>query len=251
VDDQIDLPDSIKAAWGQRERPRKGPRPELSLDRIVEAAIQVATSSGLAAVSMSRVAAELGAATMSLYRYVAAKDELLALMADAAIGMPPPPVAEGEGWRAGLSRWAQAERAVLGRHPWVLRIPISGPPITPRKVAWLEVGLGCLRATPLAETEKLSIVLLLDGYVRASATLAADLNAAFETSGIATQHVSSAYGRLLANLTDAPNFPALHAVIAAGVFDEPDDPDSEFLFGLERVLDGIEALVRRALPTSR
>ena len=88
-DDEIELPASIEAAWGIRERPRKGPKPGLSLPRIVEAAISVAERDGLAAVSMSRVAAELGASTMSLYRYVSAKDELLMLMADAAYGAPP------------------------------------------------------------------------------------------------------------------------------------------------------------------
>ena len=66
----MDLPASIEAAWGLRERPHRGPKPGLSLARIVEAGVQVAEAEGLAAVSMSRVAAELGAAPMSLYRYV-------------------------------------------------------------------------------------------------------------------------------------------------------------------------------------
>jgi hypothetical protein len=55
----------------------------------------------------------------------------------------------------------------------------------------------------------------------------------------------ASYGRLLARLTDPARFPALHAVLAAGVFDEPDDGDDEFRFGLERVLDGIEALTEK------
>src|ERR1039458_8461205 len=75
------LPASIEAAWGLRERPHKGPKPTLSLERIVQAAMHIAVTEGLGAVSMSRVATELGGATMSLYRYVAAKDALLALMA--------------------------------------------------------------------------------------------------------------------------------------------------------------------------
>jgi hypothetical protein len=66
------LPASIEAAWGLRERPAKGPKPGLSLDRIVEAAVGVAATEGLAAVSMGRVAKELSVSTMSLYRYVAA-----------------------------------------------------------------------------------------------------------------------------------------------------------------------------------
>src|SRR4029453_9849375 len=67
---------------------------------------RVAAPDGVQAVSMSRVAADLGASTMSLYRYVAAKNELLALMADLTFEAPPAPRGPDEGWRAGLSRWA-------------------------------------------------------------------------------------------------------------------------------------------------
>jgi AcrR family transcriptional regulator len=245
------LPASIEAAWGLRARPNKGPRPGLSLERIVEAAMRIAAADGLAAVSMGRVAADLGVSTMALYRYVAAKDELLALMVDATAASPPAGPAPGESWRVGLSRWAWAELEVHRRHPWGLRIPISGPPATPNQVAWLERGLQCLRDTGLAEGEKLSVMLLLTGFVRNWAMLEADLVEAAEAAGGGEPAAMSGYGRLLARLIDAERFPALHAVIDAGVFDEPDgpdDPDAEFVFGLERVLDGIEALVRARTP---
>jgi len=233
------LPASIEAAWGRRERPSKGPRPGLSLERIVDAAVRVAASDGLAAVSMSRVAAELDASTMSLYRYVAAKDELLALMGDAvmadAAAAPPQP---DEGWRTGLSRWAWAYHAVLGRHPWVVRIPISAPPVTPNVTLWLERGLGTLRDTGLTEPEKLSLMLLVSGYVRNDATVAADLRIAAE------QQIMPRWGEVLARLTDPERFPALHAALASEAFAQDDDPDDEFAFGLERILDGIAALIR-------
>jgi AcrR family transcriptional regulator len=238
------LPASIEAAWGVRGRRPKGPRPHLSLDRIVEAGVRVAAAEGLAAVSMGRVAAELGASPMSLYRYVAAKDELLALMVDAASHPAPDPPAPDEGWREGLARWAWAYHAALRRHPWILRIPISGPPATPNQIRWLEVGLTCLRGTGLAEREKLSIVILLSGFVRQEATLSADVDAAIRAAGATPEQTVSRYGRALARLTDPLRFPALRAVIDCGVFDEPDDPDGEFVFGLERLLDGVEALVR-------
>jgi AcrR family transcriptional regulator len=241
------LPASIEAAWGLRERPSKGPRPGLSLERIVQAAVQVAAADGLAAVSMSRVAADLGVSTMSLYRYVAAKDELLALMADLPLEQPPAAPEPGEGWRAGLSRWAWTERAVYRRNPWVLRIPISGPPVTPNAIAWLERGLACLGDTGLHEGEKLSVILLLTGYVRNQATLDADISAARAAADAAWPLAMASYGRLLARLTDPERFPALHAAIAAGVLDDEDedsDLDAEFVFGLERLLDGVDVLVR-------
>jgi AcrR family transcriptional regulator len=245
MDDQsvTGLPASIELAWGVRQRPQKGPRPALSLERIVDAAVRVAAADGLAAVSMSRVAADLGVSTMSLYRYVAAKDELLALMADLAYEEAPAPLGTEESWREGLSRWAWTELAVFRRNPWVLKIPISGPPVTPNSIVWLERGLGCLRDTGLEEHEKLSVILLLTGYVRNQATLDADISAAQAAAGATQPEMMASYGRMLARLTDPERFPALHAVIAAGVLDQADEMDTEFVFGLERVLDGIEVLI--------
>ena len=237
-DTETGLPASIEEAWGVRRRPRKGPKPGLDLERIVAAAVKVAAAEGIEAVSMSRVATELGSSAMSLYRYVAAKDELLALMVDAAFDEPVAPAPADESWRAGMARWAWTYHDALRRHPWVLRVPISGPPVTPNQTAWMEDGLRALAGTGLAEGEKLSVILLVSGYVRNEATLSAQLAAA-------AGPIMPAWSRQLTRLTDAERFPALHAALASGVFDQDDDPDDEFTFGLERVLDGIEVLVRR------
>ena len=139
--------------------------------------MRVADTEGLDAVSMGRVAAELGAVPMSLYRHVSAKEELLRLMVDAAWGDSPGPVVPGENWRAGLSRWAWALRAGARRHPWVVRIPISGLPIMPREIAWFEAALACMHGTGLTEARKASVVMLLAGYVRNLATTEADIGA--------------------------------------------------------------------------
>jgi AcrR family transcriptional regulator len=241
MSEETGLPASIETAWGIRERPAKGPKPGLSLQRIVSAGVKLAAAEGLAAVSMGRVAGELGAAPMSLYRYVASKDELLALMVDAAVG-PPPGSPPGEGWRAGLSRWTWSYYEALGRHPWVVRIPIGGPPTTPNGVAWMETGLASLAETGLDEGEKLSVILLLSGHVRSEVTLMADVGAAAAASG--ELNVSGAWSRLIRNVTDAERFPALHRALASGVLDEDDDPDEDFGWRLERVLDGVDVLVR-------
>jgi AcrR family transcriptional regulator len=232
------LPASIAAAWGLRERPSRGPKPWLSLERIVAAAVGVARAEGVEAVSMSRVAKELGSSPMSLYRYVAAKDELLALMVDAALGDTPAAPERGDGWRAGIERWAWTYHDALRRHPWVLRVPISGPPITPNQVRWLEEGLAALAGTRLSEAEKLSVILLVSGYVRNEATTAADVAAAAGGG-----EIMPAYAAALGQVVDAERFPALHAALRSEAFARDDDPDDEFVFGLERVLDGIEALV--------
>ena len=168
-------------------RPSQGPKPGLSLARIVHAAVDVASAEGLAAVSMSRIASELGAAPMSLYRYLAAKDELLALMIDAAFQTLPGAAVPNEGWREGLSRWAREHLAVLRRYPWIVRIPITGPPITPNQVAWFEHGLTCLRGTGLSEQHKISVLLLVNGFVRNDALLTSDLKIAAGATGAASR----------------------------------------------------------------
>jgi AcrR family transcriptional regulator len=238
------LPASIEAAWGLRARPAKGPKPGLSIERIVAAGVAVAAAEGGAAVSMHRVATELGTSAMSLYRYVASKGELLELMFDAAVGSPPCTKAPDEGWREGLSRWAWAQRDLFRRQPWILDVPISGPPITPNNVAWMEEGLRCLGGTGLDEGEKLGVILLLAGFVRNEARLAADLAAAALASGSTVEAAMAGYGRLLSRLVDPERFPAVTAAIASGVLDRADHPDADFTFGLERVLDGVDVLVR-------
>ncbi|MTE22225.1 TetR family transcriptional regulator [Streptomyces sp. TRM43335] len=244
-DSDTGLPPGVETAWGLRERPGKGPRPGLSVDRIVDAAVELACAEGLTAVSMSRVASTLGASTMSLYRYVSSKEELLVLMQDAAYGPPPAgPVPEEAGWRAALAHWAGSMRDVLHRNLWMLRVPIATPPTTPRALAWMERGLACLRGTGLHEGEKLETILLVSGFVRNEATLTADVTSAARASGGTVEEAMAAYSRLLARVVDPERFPEIDAVLKSGVMSEEGAPDEEFVFGLERLLDGIEALVR-------
>lgn len=243
--DDPQLPPSLELLWGLRDAGSRGPRRALTLARIVEAGIRVAQTEGVGALSMARIAKELGVGTMSLYRYVASKDELLTTMVDTALGTPPPPGAN-EDWRAGLTRWSVAVRDAYRGHPWSLRVPISGPPLGPNNVAWLDNALAALGDTPLTEQEKLSCVLLVSGFVRNDVTLALDFA---EASGGAPQ--MPGYGQLLARLTTAEQRPALHRAIASGSLDDPDDPDAEFNFGMARILDGIEALIATKLTRPR
>jgi hypothetical protein len=151
----------------------------------------------------------------------------------AGTASPRPP---DEDWRAGLTRWAWGYHDALRRHPWALQVPISGPAVTPNLTAWLDDGLRSLAGTGLPEAEKLSVMLLLSGSVRNEATLAASI-------GAAGGDIMPTWGRLLARLTDPEDFPALHAALGSEAFAQDDEPDDEFVFGLDRVLDGIAALV--------
>lgn len=231
------VPPSIELAWGLRNAGSRGPKRGLTLASIVEAGIAVAASDGIDSVSMKRVAAELGVGTMSLYRYVAAKDELLMLMVDTALG--PSLAPDTDDWRAGLRRWAVGVRDAYRRHPWALRVPITAPPLGPNNVAWMEAALHAMRGTGLHEQEKLSTLLLLSGFVRSNATLAADLAA-----GAAAAPEPVTYGRILSQLLDAARFPAVARAIASGALDDEDeDFEFDFEFGLERILDGVALLI--------
>lgn len=240
--DEIGLPMSIQVAWGLREPATKGPKRVLSLGNIVEAAVRIAEAEGLSAVSMSRIAGDLSSSTMSLYRYVSAKDELLPLMVDAAFGPPSPPIETEISWRAGLEHWSWAYLRVLRRHSWVLHVPISGPPSTPNQVAWAEQGLGFLRGTGLDGAQKMSVILLLAGLVRNDAAISTTYEALAVGDSPGAQAMSN-YRLLLEKLADEDRFPEINEVMRAGVFDVPDDVDTEFTFALDCVLDGVEALV--------
>ncbi|AXK33169.1 TetR/AcrR family transcriptional regulator [Streptomyces armeniacus] len=242
------LPPGLARAWGLREGTRKGPRPGLTTDRIVSTGIALAAAEGLTAVSMGRVAAELGVSTMSLYRYVGSKDELLILMEDAAYGTPPEGPPPEDGWRPALTAWAAELRAASHRNLWALRIPITTPPATPHSVAWMERGLACMRGTGLDPGEKLGVIMLLSSFVRQEARLMSDLDAAARADGSSLQEATAAYGRLLGELTDAQRFPEITAVLRSGVIDEPGDPDDDFGFGLNTLLDGVAVLVAAREP---
>ncbi|HEY1625767.1 MAG TPA: TetR/AcrR family transcriptional regulator [Streptosporangiaceae bacterium] len=252
------IPKNVAAAWGVREQPRKGPKPALTVDRIVDAAIRVADTDGLDAVSMSRVAAEAGTAPMSLYRHIASKDELIDLMVDAAWGrMASPPLegkgngdgdGNGEGWRAGLTRCAWEMRNAARGHPWVVRVPLHSLPVMPNEVAWFDSVLACLRGTGLAEARKASVIMLLSGYVRNLAVLEADIMAAVLDSGQTPLEWMGSWAAVLRDVADRDRFPSLAAFMDARVFEVDDGPDDEFSFGLDRILDGIEALIGREGP---
>jgi hypothetical protein len=122
-------------------------------------------------------------------------------------------------------------------------LAVSEPPTTPNQIAWLESGLAALAGTGLKEADKLSTILLVGGFVRSEATLVADVNATFHAAGATSVQALRHYGRLLARLAPPEEFPALHAVLEANALAQ-DNPDGEFIFGLERVLDGVDALIR-------
>ncbi len=228
------LPRVLEVLW---RGPAGAGRPRgLSRDRIVAAAVELADAEGLAALSMARLAERLGCGTMSLYRHIANKDELVTFMLSTAPG-PPPVSRDDADWRGALSDWANALWDVYHRHPWILQTAAAGPPADPGQLAWLDAGLAALGDTGLSERDKLAAVMAVLHFVRGAAALAIE----------AGRIDSARYPGLLRRLLDPARFPALTAALGAGVFDEADDDHlAEFRSGLRQLLDGIDAMVRRS-----
>jgi len=151
--------------WLRPERAARGPRPAHSREEIAAAAVRVADAEGLAAVSMRRVATELGTGTTSLYRYVDGKDELFDLMVDRAMGDGEPPVPTGD-WRVDLAAVAHAQRAMMLRHPWLVRLPATRPVLGPNTLAWLEATYAAVDVPGLDADEVLAQAATLLTFVR-------------------------------------------------------------------------------------
>jgi AcrR family transcriptional regulator len=241
--DEIDLPADVTLLWGLRETTRRGRKPSLTIADITRAAVEIADTEGLAAVSMSKVAERLGNSTMALYRYVKSKDELLLLMSDLALESPPD-LPDDVDWRTGLTQWTRAVLSVLRRHPWTAQIPISGPPVGPNNLWWFDRALHALRDTGLAEEDKVGVVMGLLTFVHGEVRLSIDLAAGYQEN---PEAFGRQYGLALARVVDPRRLPALSKVITAGVFDAdvPYDEEVEGEFGLSLYLDGVDAFIAK------
>ena len=239
-----ELPRGVALAWGVAANPQRGPKREMSIERIVDAAVEIADAEGLAAVSMSRVAQSLGYTTMSLYRYVTAKDDLLVLMQERGTGLPPEPDPEVDprDWRERLRAIGRAQLEMHRVHPWLLDIPIQGTPVTPNNLAWMDAMLGSLADVPLDEDERVAVILLVTGQLRWQSTIERSYEVAAGAAGIDPQAIDDGRSAVLDAFVTAEEFPALRRAVDAGVFAEGEDP---FAFGLERVLDGVADYVAK------
>jgi AcrR family transcriptional regulator len=253
------LPPGLDVLWGRRGSGSRGPKRGLSIDAVVAAAIRLADSDGLEGVSMARVAEELGFTTMSLYRYVASKDELLQLMWNASAQGAESLELEGDDWRSRLRNWAIAQREMMDRHPWITQMPMAAPPLAPNSLRFVELGLGALDGTGLSDGDKIRIIGLLSSYTLSEARMAYDAaRAVAQAQAAAAQAQPSeapareemqvthwSFEALLRELVDEHTYPRLHRLAWSEPTDgQPDgDERAEFLFGVERILDGAQALI--------
>ncbi|OZM80248.1 TetR/AcrR family transcriptional regulator C-terminal domain-containing protein [Pseudonocardia sp. MH-G8] len=224
-------------------RPRR-PSPDdgaLAPERIVGVAIAIADREGLAGLSMRRVAADLGAATMALYRHVADKDDLVLRMLDAAIGEWRPPAHAPAGWRARLEAAARQLWALFRRHPWVApAMSMTRPQPLAQGLAYSEWTLAALEDSGADRTTAFTAYLTLFNYVRGTAV------------NLEPEVEAEAASGLDPDAWMDTQVPTLRAIVADGAFPVFErmlsrpydfDLDTLFEFGLQRLLDGFAALI--------
>ena len=233
--------------WGIGKKPTRGPKPGLSVGRIVDAAIEVADAEGLAALSMRRVADRLGIGTMSLYTYVPGKAELIDIMLDTVLGEV---VESGDvdlRWRAGLERIARENWALYHRHPWMLQVAVmSRPPLGPNVISKYDRELRAVDGIGLTEVEMDSVLILVLEHVQGAARRSVEMAEGQKRTGKTDEEWWLANEPLLEEVFDPDLYPTASRVgqAAADAYGSAYNPEYAFEFGLQRILDGVEALVR-------
>ncbi|PCG83635.1 TetR family transcriptional regulator [Streptomyces sp. WZ.A104] len=252
-----------RAAAPQPTRGGPGPKPRLSVDAIVAAAVALADEEGMGALSMRAVGDRLGRTAMALYTYVPGKSELVDLMYDSVHAeLPshyPEPEESDDGWRAALTVWAGDLLEFYVRHPWVLQVSQARPVLGPHEYAGLDTLITLLRATGLTAGAVRRLVGTLFPFVRGSAQTVADARLAAAATGSSDAEWWAARSAALTELVPdfAERFPAVSRLEAEGAVEPYPDPGLEegteavpyperearetFRAGLGVLLDGIEA----------
>ena len=231
----------------------RGPKRGLSIDQVVEAAIAVADAEGLEAVTMRRVAQALGVVPMTLYTYVPGKAELLDLMLDTLYSQMGQAGAEASDvvagpWRQRLEAIARANRALFQAHPWAAAISTVRPPLGPGLLGKYERELRALDGLGLSDVEMDAALTFLLSFVRSCALAEAEARAATRESGADDRQWWAANAPLLARILDETVYPTAARVgtAAGAAHGTAYSPDHAYEFGLQRVLDGLGALIDRS-----
>ena len=243
--DDIDgppIPRFLTLLWGRdAPTPRRGPRPTLPVHDIGRQAVEIADEQGVDAVSMKAIATGLGLTTMSLYRYVESKDDVIEVMVDAAFGRADASLTATGTWRERLTAWALAAAELGRQRPWLAAVPLRRPPVGPNVLSWTDAGVRAFEDTRLTGQQKLSALLLVDGFVRQHVRQASQMG----LLRVSDTDARVSYEAMVAEFVD-DRLPHLAAAITdPAMLDSDDFFTEELMFGLDVILDGIAALVDR------
>ena len=219
----------------QSSNRRRGPSSSLDVDWIVAAAVRLADAEGLTAVSMRRVAAELGVPAMTLYGYVPGKGELVDLMFDAVLGelYPDEQTATSGNWRARVEAVARANWTFFLRHPWAGHVATGRPPLGPNLMRKYDLELRAVDGLGLSEVQMDLLVTLVNRFVRGTVSGVHEQAAAERSTGTPDGQWEAATAPYAARVG-----PIAGAELRGAVA-----PERSFEFGLERLLDGIGVLI--------
>jgi AcrR family transcriptional regulator len=243
----------MRLLWRIELGRKRGPKPSLTLDEIVTAAIELADEEGFEAISMRRVAERLGVGAMSLYTYVPAKSDLMDLMYDRVIGEHSVTYPEDAGWRDRLDLMARAQWDLYRQHRWTVHMPWTRVPLGPNILDAYERSAAAIAGLGLTGREMTEVLTLVASYVRGAARLADDATTLPTTTSMDDAEWWAEVGSVLENVWDAARFPTLTGPEMANAWERDEGEHgyfmsealSSFEFGLARVLDGIEVFIER------
>ncbi len=215
-----------------------GREPGLNRERMVLAAVHIADTEGLSALSMRRVATDLGTATMSLYRHVHNKDELLMAMADNVFARYPLPPAAPD-WRTGLESLCRLQWRGYQDHPWLAQyVSMTRPQLVPRAMAHTERAMAILAELGLGIADRLHMAVTLANYVRGTAVNLEPEAQAVQDTGMTNDEWMETQVPLMTEIVSSGEYPMFVAMAQA--VEVALSLDRLFEFGLARVLDGLE-----------
>jgi DNA-binding transcriptional regulator YhcF (GntR family) len=231
-----------------RRRVAREPDQEPTAARVVRAAIEIADAEGLAALSMRGVAARLDVATMSLYRYVQSKDDLVLLMTDAVFGEEKLPDRPPHGWRPRLELAARQQWAAYRRHPWLAHVVSLMRPVTlPNLLPHAEWSLAAIDGLGLDAVTMLHVHITMYSYVRGIAVNFETAAQAQAETGLTDEEWMDAQSAEYAAIAATGRYPTFSRIVdEVGRTEHDVNLDRIFEFGLGPLLDGLAALIERA-----
>jgi DNA-binding transcriptional regulator YhcF (GntR family) len=233
-----------KVSPPQRRPARPESDQELTRERVICTAIEIADREGLAALSIRSVAARLGAATMSLYRFMDSKESLILLMTDAAFGELAPPPKGATSWREQLALSARTLWQLYTRHPWLANInPLTRPLLLPNLMAHAEAVFDALGACRLDPVTIMHLHVLLYSYVHGVAIHIERRTHAEAVTGLSDEAWMDTQASALSSLVASGRYPAFAALV--GHLDPAYELrlDDLFEFGLKTLLDGFTVTI--------
>jgi len=222
----------------------RGPKQRASVDAVVDTAIALADEEGMEALSMRRIAERLGLKPMSVYTYVPGKAELIDLMVDRVAGEQPLPELRGS-LRERLEQVARLTWNELLRHPWLLSIDTSRPPLGPNVSDRWEWSLRAIEGLGLSDLDMDQVISLVVGFVSGPARAYVDAERLHRSTTETDEEWWERNAAVLTEIMDPTRYPISGRVgqAAGEEYGAPSDPERAFHFGLARVIDGIEAYV--------